>query len=450
MLDQSKENKVELTERELEILCQVATGASNKEIASQLHISANTVKVHLRNVFAKIGVSSRTEAAMYAVNAGLVPMRAAAIELSHPEDQEGSGPPVEHSVSLRDKLASNRWVWAVLGILVVLGVLLGIRSYRQFTGKTGANTNLAEIPARWQSMAELPVGRYGLAAVSYQNSIYVVGGRTLAGDIGNSLRYDPISDAWSEIAAKPTAVYDIQAGMNEGDIYIPGGCQADGTASRVLEIYHPLSDSWSRGEPLPKAICGYGLAVFDGRIYLFGGWDGTNFLQDVLIYDPQRQAWSSGPPLPKPMAYAGAAVSERKIIVVGGFDGKSALATSYIFLPDVALSQDTLLSETPWQEGPPMPEERYGMGVASIADILYVIGGTTADVEPKFPAIAYFNQSGEWRSIDQPPVIFGSGVGVTNLGVYIYSIGGFSDNEPAQGNYRYQAMYTFAIPIIQK
>src|SRR3954464_11876741 len=62
----------QISEREREILCLVAMGATNQQIAHQLHISINTVKVHLRNIFEKIGVASRTEATVYAIRQGLV------------------------------------------------------------------------------------------------------------------------------------------------------------------------------------------------------------------------------------------------------------------------------------------------------------------------------------------------------------------------------------------
>lgn len=52
-----------LTEREEEILALVAEGQSNAQIATALNLSENTVKFHLRNIFAKLGVSNRTEAA---------------------------------------------------------------------------------------------------------------------------------------------------------------------------------------------------------------------------------------------------------------------------------------------------------------------------------------------------------------------------------------------------
>ena len=61
-----------LTERELEVLRLVARGLANKEIASQLYISENTVKNHVRNILEKLQLHSRMEAAMYAVRENLL------------------------------------------------------------------------------------------------------------------------------------------------------------------------------------------------------------------------------------------------------------------------------------------------------------------------------------------------------------------------------------------
>lgn len=65
-------NNVQISDREREILQLVAQGATNQQIADQLNISVNTVKVHLRNIFGKIGVVSRTEATLYAIRNGIV------------------------------------------------------------------------------------------------------------------------------------------------------------------------------------------------------------------------------------------------------------------------------------------------------------------------------------------------------------------------------------------
>ena len=61
-----------LSERESVVLAAVARGLSNREICRELWISEQTVKFHLRNLYRKLGVSSRTEAARHAYRTGLV------------------------------------------------------------------------------------------------------------------------------------------------------------------------------------------------------------------------------------------------------------------------------------------------------------------------------------------------------------------------------------------
>ena len=61
-----------LTDREIEVLRLLAQGQSNKQIARTLIIGEKTVKTHVSNILAKLGVQSRTQAALYAVKIGLV------------------------------------------------------------------------------------------------------------------------------------------------------------------------------------------------------------------------------------------------------------------------------------------------------------------------------------------------------------------------------------------
>jgi DNA-binding NarL/FixJ family response regulator len=61
-----------LTPRELDVLTAAARGLGNKQIAAELGLSARTVQTHLTSVFAKLGVSSRTEAVLLALRRGWV------------------------------------------------------------------------------------------------------------------------------------------------------------------------------------------------------------------------------------------------------------------------------------------------------------------------------------------------------------------------------------------
>jgi two-component system, NarL family, nitrate/nitrite response regulator NarL len=69
--EEARQRKFGLTPRELEIVSAVVAGYANKEIAEYFKISEDTVKHHLSNIFDKLGVSTRLELALFAVNQSL-------------------------------------------------------------------------------------------------------------------------------------------------------------------------------------------------------------------------------------------------------------------------------------------------------------------------------------------------------------------------------------------
>ncbi|MEH7386652.1 response regulator transcription factor [Bacillus sp. JJ1521] len=70
--NQEKNAIEELTNRELDVLKEIAKGKSNKEIASSLFITEKTVKTHVSNLLGKLELTDRTQAALYAVKNKLV------------------------------------------------------------------------------------------------------------------------------------------------------------------------------------------------------------------------------------------------------------------------------------------------------------------------------------------------------------------------------------------
>lgn len=70
--DVDKDKIDSLTEREKQVLIQVANGMFNKEIAYELNISERTVKNHISNIFKKIDVSDRTQAAVFAIKNDMI------------------------------------------------------------------------------------------------------------------------------------------------------------------------------------------------------------------------------------------------------------------------------------------------------------------------------------------------------------------------------------------
>jgi DNA-binding NarL/FixJ family response regulator len=64
----------DLTERELDVLRLLATGARSKEIAAQLHVEVRTVRFHTENIFRKLDATTRTQAVRIAAERGLLPL----------------------------------------------------------------------------------------------------------------------------------------------------------------------------------------------------------------------------------------------------------------------------------------------------------------------------------------------------------------------------------------
>ena len=69
----ARQEQLGITRRELEILEAIAAGLSNREIASRLFVSENTVKTHAASVFEKLNAKRRTQAVQLAKEAGLIP-----------------------------------------------------------------------------------------------------------------------------------------------------------------------------------------------------------------------------------------------------------------------------------------------------------------------------------------------------------------------------------------
>ena len=427
------QNTSELTEREREILRLIATGITNKDIARQLFISSNTVKVHLRNIFAKIGVSSRTEAALYAIQSGL--SQSPDHRLVEPATRELA---VTTPLPLQPKRHTRLlWVGALLAVLLV-GSVITYELTRHATPKVAiaAPIPVPTAPSRWQELAAMPTARSGLAVAAYENRFYAIGGETTAGVTGMTEQYDVAANTWAALKPKPLPVTDINAGVIGGKIYIAGGRLASGGVTAVLESYDPGRDLWETHAALPVALSGYALAVFEGKLYLFGGWDGHKYLASVYEYEPDQDTWSARAPMPYARAFAGAAAAGGEIYVLGGYDGTQALDTNAAYLP----------SRDAWQQRAPLPARRYAMGVASLADFIYAIGGI-GDNGSTLPPLQYVHQQDQWQTFENPPFLEWSYLGLVPLQTRLYAMGGHQNGIPVLQNLSYQAIYTIVIPV---
>lgn len=454
--------KEPLSEREREILRLVATGAANKEIARQLVISPNTVKVHLRNIFAKIGVTSRTEATLYALQAGLVnpgaihegPQEtdngADGSPTGSPEAAlpDGEGKSTAEARPRRSSIIQSMALLAVFALLLLGGWAVGSRLLAD-SGAQGARSPGA-IPAeqnfsRWYAQEPLPEPRKGMGAVVYENTFFLIGGQTPNGIDGSVIRFNLADKSWQTLDETITPVTDVQAVLLGEKIYVPGGCLADGSATDQLNVFDPRQNIWESKAQLPAPRCAYALAAFEGQLFLFGGKDKDEIFDTVFAYNPQEDRWDQRTAMSSPRAYAGAIVVGGKIHLLGGFDGAHALDLHEIYTP----TRDGT-GEQPWEDASPLPAPRYAMGAAQLVNMIYLLGGAGEEGQDDAGLPLLFNaQDNQWMAFDRPPKEIRSLPALLAHGNMLYVIGGEGSSGISAEHQAYQAIYTIAVPLLQ-
>lgn len=449
-----------LSDRELDVVRCLWSGATNKEIAAELSISENTVKVHLRNIYTKLGVSSRTEATTAALQQGYIDVPGVEVDAA---DQPNQVTPSSNGAAASDEPeddpasdaetavapARQRRNWrtpALIGLLLVslvAIVLLGVQVMNQNAGRAAAPAAPFEEVAlgdtQWFVSRPLPTGRANMAVATVGLDVYQLGGETAAGVDGAVNVFDSTEHLWRSAATKPTAVADVTAAELYGEIYVPGGRLPDGEPTSTVEAYSPLQNAWRPIAALPRPLMG-GLALSDGAfLYVFGGWNGEQALDTAYVYDPGANSWRPLPPMPQARTYAAGGLLTNRLYVVGGSDGEEALASCHLFDP---------LTES-WSECPEMLQPRTAAGATVLLNKLYVIGGMNGAGGISYSEV-YDPTSETWQVVNTPvfeEVDQWPSVGVTHVETRIYALGGMNGDEFLEENLVYAPLvYQTFIP----
>jgi DNA-binding CsgD family transcriptional regulator len=431
-----------LSEREMEVIRLVAEGATNRQIARELVISINTVKIHLRSIFEKLNVQSRTEAALYAVREGWVAVAPPTVEA------EAVAEAVEEEPVERISLAKRiTFVVAALLVFVVAffpqtGVTAPFSKVsNDFTNRPAAREQSAvrfEI-SRWVNRAQMPTSRERLAVVAHEDKIYTIAGDTPGGVTDVVEIYSPDDNIWAIGTSKPTPVSNVAAAVVDGLIYVPGGYNAAGEVVTTTEVYDPAHDIWDTRAPLPAPLCAYAMAAVDGKLFVFGGWEGDSYVASVYEYDPQEDSWTARTAMSTARGFAAAGVVEGKVYVVGGYDGTTEFALCEEY--DPAKDDGT---GVPWTIKAPMSVGRGGLGVAVVAENLYAVGGG-------WQSYLVYNEryspdTNTWANFETPITAEWRNLGVAATETKIYAIGGYS-GDYLSDNQEYQALFHLYLPI---
>jgi DNA-binding CsgD family transcriptional regulator len=438
------DNECPLSDREREIVQLVATGATNQQIAQQLYISTNTVKVHLRNVFGKLDVASRTEASMLALREGWVFVEGV---VSEGQTEEISSGVVYPDTLPVQSLSWPQSVFLSVSAALLLVLLVWVRrpdggfvqaTGNEFTDRTAiVRSALPADVSRWQERVPLSLPRARLAVAIHDGKLYAIGGDSTDGITGEVGIYDVEADTWRSGADKPTPVANIGAVVLGGRIWVPGGYATGGAVSNSLEVYDPQTDEWSSAAPLPEPRCAYGLTILKEQIFLVGGWDGEAYVGTVFRYDPREDDWQRAEPLGTNRGFLGAATLSGRVYAVGGYDGAREYPLCEVYDPARG-----------WDSCPDLTVGRGGLGVAVVGERLYAIGGGTSG-DWEIVSNEWYDPRGDgWTSFETPILGEWRNPGVTANATSIFAVGGWS-GEYLAATEEYRALIRLFLPAVR-
>ncbi len=451
-----------LSEREMDVAALLATGASNAEIARELVISPHTVKVHLRNIFEKLQVNSRTEATLVLLQRGWlsvpgveVPEAPPEVALPEPEPEPWAdlqpGPAPWQRIGFA--------VAALLAVLLLAAPTLLTRPKTSFTllsdaGQVTAGQLTPDALARWEARAPLAQARSRHCAVLLDGEIFVLGGENAQGQTMSAVdAYDLRFNSWRSRASLPEPLANLAATALNGRIYVAGGSanrtdvEGEIVLSDRLYALDPAQERWESVGVLPSQLAGASLVAAGDFLYLLGGWDGERMRDEVWRTQPQAGAeagdaagaplrWELAARLNTPASFFGAVVVNNSLYVVGGYDGQRALAE--------AAALDLTTGE--WQRLPSMSTPRSGLTAIYDGMAIFALGGgwtKAIDTHERYDAFA--NQwsnfpspfRGEWRHL-----------GAAALDGHIWLIGGWSGGY-LDAYQEYQSAFRALLPVIR-
>lgn len=433
----------ELSYREIEVMQLLVQGKSNKEIAQQLFISVNTVKVHLNNIFKKLGVTSRIEATIYALEHKLVDspiLETETVNILIPTTEQK----ILESSKFGQSLLKFWWTIIPMALALILGFSTLISQSDLFSDPTPTSNSLMNIlnQERWQIMTPLSTARVQMAVVGWDNAIYAIGGVSNVGVSDALERYSNSSNSWVTLQPKPTGVRAAGAAVIGGKVYVPGGQQADDSLTKNLEVYDLRTDRWEARASLPIPIANYGIASHEGNIYLFGGWDGIKESNVVLRYNPNDNDWSEMTPLPEARVSSTAIVIGDSIFIIGGTsEGQPSLSIE-IYAPNLDNGIDN-----PWTQQISLDNDLKFIGGQEVSGKLFIFSlEKSGDIRVQ----NFDPQNNIWSIYTEDPQTKPSEQSQTvSLDRQIFFIGGIDEvGKPSNRFVRFQAVFTITLPIL--